>query len=52
VIEPARDLIFTICARGNDENLVELLGWTAAAYEQWLVDTLVRAVLPAAARRP
>ncbi len=33
-------------SRANYESLVETLGWDETAYEEWLVDTLLHALLP------
>lgn len=44
----AADLLWTICAQSNFDSLVAARGWDAEDYAQWLGDTLISCLLPAA----
>jgi AcrR family transcriptional regulator len=42
----AADIIWTLCAQANFDALVGQRGWSHRAYESWLTDMLVAALLP------
>jgi AcrR family transcriptional regulator len=42
----AADIIWTLCAQANYDALVGQRGWSHRAYERWLTDMLVAALLP------
>jgi len=42
----AGDIVYAVCGQANYLALVDDCGWTEAAYEAWLVETLVAALLP------
>ena len=44
--ERAGDLVYTVCGQANYEALVTQCGWTEREYQDWLVETLVAALLP------
>jgi AcrR family transcriptional regulator len=44
----AADIIWTLCAQANFDALVGQRGWSHRAYESWLTDMLVAALLPRA----
>jgi AcrR family transcriptional regulator len=44
--ERAGDIVYTVCGQANYEALVTQCGWTEGEYRDWLVDTLVAALLP------
>jgi len=46
--ERAGDIVYAVCGQANYLALVGDCGWTEAAYEAWLVETLVAALLPRA----
>lgn len=45
--ERAGDIVYAVCGQANYLALVDDCGWTEAAYEAWLAETLVAALLPA-----
>lgn len=45
--ERAGDIVYAICGQANYQALVGDCGWTEAAYESWLAETLIAALLPA-----
>ena len=47
--ERAGDIVYTVCGQANYLALVGDCGWTEAAYESWLAETLIAALLPRAA---
>ncbi|WP_308164469.1 helix-turn-helix domain-containing protein [Agromyces sp. ISL-38] len=47
--ERAGDIVYAICGQANYLALVDDCGWTEAAYESWLSETLITALLPRAA---
>ena len=51
--ERAGDIVYAVCGQANYVALVSDCGWTGAAYEAWLAETLTAALLPhSAASRP
>lgn len=44
--ERAGDIVYTVCGQANYEALVTQCGWTERDYQDWLVETLVAALLP------
>jgi AcrR family transcriptional regulator len=44
--ERAGDIVYTVCGQANYETLVTQCGWTEREYRDWLVETLVAALLP------
>lgn len=44
--ERAGDIVYTVCSQANYEALVTQCGWTEREYRDWLVETLVAALLP------
>ncbi|HEU0182689.1 MAG TPA: helix-turn-helix domain-containing protein [Agromyces mariniharenae] len=44
--ERAGDIVYAVCGRANYEALVGECGWSEDAYEVWLAETLVAALLP------
>jgi AcrR family transcriptional regulator len=44
--ERAGDIVYTVCGQANYEALVTQCGWTEKEYRDWLVETLVAALLP------
>lgn len=44
--ERAGDIVYAVCGLANYTALVDDCGWTEAAYEAWLAETLVAALLP------
>jgi AcrR family transcriptional regulator len=44
--ERAGDIVYAVCGQANYLALVGDCGWTEAAYETWLAETLVAALLP------
>jgi AcrR family transcriptional regulator len=50
--ERAGDIVYAICGQANYAALVGDCGWTAEAYEAWLVETLSAALLPRASVHP
>jgi AcrR family transcriptional regulator len=44
--ERAGDIVYTVCGQANYEALVTQCGWTEREYRDWLVETLVAALLP------
>lgn len=49
--ERAGDIVYAVCGQANYVALVVECGWTEAAYESWLAETLSAALLPGAPRR-
>lgn len=47
--ERAGDIVYAVCGQANYLALVGDCGWTEAAYEAWLAETLIAALLPRAA---
>lgn len=45
--ERAGDIVYAVCGQANYLALVGDCGWTEPAYEAWLAETLVAALLPA-----
>jgi len=50
--ERAGDIVYAVCGQANYLALVADCGWTEAAYESWLAETLIAALLPPASDRP
>jgi len=50
--ERAGDIVYAVCGQANYLALVGDCGWTEAAYESWLAETLIDALLPRAAEHP
>ena len=46
--ERAGDIVYAVCGQANYLALVGDCGWTEAAYESWLADTLITALIPRA----
>jgi AcrR family transcriptional regulator len=44
--ERAGDIVYAVCGQANYVALVGDCGWTEAAYESWLAETLAAALLP------
>ena len=44
--ERAGDIVYAVCGQANYRALVDECGWTEAAYEAWLSETLIAALLP------
>ena len=44
--ERAGDIVYAVCGQANYLALVGDCGWTEAAYESWLAETLIAALLP------
>lgn len=44
--ERAGDIVYAVCGQANYLALVDECGWTEAAYEAWLSETLISALLP------
>jgi len=44
--ERAGDIVYAVCGQANYVALVGDCGWTEAAYESWLAETLTSALLP------
>ena len=44
--ERAGDIVYAVCGQANYVALVGDCGWTEAAYEAWLSETLIAALLP------
>jgi AcrR family transcriptional regulator len=47
----AGDIVYAVCGQANYLALVGDCGWTEAAYESWLAETLIAALLPHATDR-
>ena len=43
--ERAGDIVYAVCGRADYVALVRDCGWTEAAYESWLAETLAAALL-------
>lgn len=44
--ERAGDIVYAVCGQANYVALVDECGWTESAYEAWLSETLIAALLP------
>ena len=44
--ERAGDIVYAVCGQANYVALIDECGWTEAAYETWLSETLIAALLP------
>ncbi len=44
--ERAGDIVYAVCGQAGYVALVGDCGWTDAAYEAWLAETLIAALLP------
>jgi AcrR family transcriptional regulator len=42
----AGDIVYAVCGQANYVALVDECGWTETAYEAWLAETLIAALLP------
>lgn len=42
----AGDILYTVCGQANYDALVAHCGWTDSDYQDWLVETLIAALLP------